>query len=397
MKPRKSKKNTELTTLIEHIIGYVLSVGLAFFFALFCSWRIGFFLVLTFLFAPVLSVLLTLLFLRSITMESELSKSYVGKKENLELILTLNNRMVLPSPGIVLKTLPTPCSTYEQDSYEITLYPRSTVSLRIPVTANICGASKLGISDIRILDYLNLFSFHPKAFPKGSNAVVHPLSVVPDIEEISGDEDYIRQTYTLSTTCGESDETVEVNTNVMGSFPGYEHREYIPGDPIKRINWKLSAKRDKLYVRLDDEVASSSVLLVLDPASDITETDIRHLPPNLYTDASDFELPSLIQQNAVETSLGIAATLLSRNLSVTYMYYNENNWESYPLSNYAQITQLQQSLSSYSFQKEPATRFPFTELPENGAVFLCTTGRFTDIPYQGIMVYSSLDGKGRKL
>jgi hypothetical protein len=50
----------------------------------------------------------------------------------------------------------------------------------------------------------------------------------------------------------------------MNTSPGYEHREYEHGDPLKRINWKLSSKKAKLMVRLDEAAASVQPFLVLD-------------------------------------------------------------------------------------------------------------------------------------
>ena len=35
-------------------------------------------------------------------------------------------------------------------------------------------------------------------------------------------------------------------------MPGYEHREYVAGDSPRRVNYKLSAKKQKLMVRLDE-------------------------------------------------------------------------------------------------------------------------------------------------
>ncbi|MCM1569716.1 MAG: DUF58 domain-containing protein [Roseburia sp.] len=388
---KKKETVRKKNSIIENILGYLLSIALSFVFALYCSWRIGIFLMLTFLLAPVLSLLLTVAFRHMLSAEIQLSKTFVAKKERLRLSVSLGNRLILPSPGILIETFPNPCVNYGNHLYEVNVMPLSTISVDIPVTAGICGESPVGIARIRISDYLGIFTLPV------SSRLTRMLSVVPDIAEISGDEDYIRQTYMLSTTTGESDETVETATNVMGGFPGYEHREYVPGDPLKRINWKLSAKRETLYVRLDDEISASSVLLVLDPVAHITEEDITRLPQNLYAHSSPAELPALIMQNAVETSLGVAMTLLTKNLSVTYLYRKDEEWISAQITDMRQITRLQQALASYSFAQDTALRFPFTTIPDNGAAFICTPCRYTEIPFQGVMVYSSLDGKGRQL
>ena len=47
-------------------------------------------------------------------------------------------------------------------------------------------------------------------------------------------------------------------------MPGYEHREYIPGDSLKRINWKLSSKRRHLMVRQDEPIALARLAVVMD-------------------------------------------------------------------------------------------------------------------------------------
>lgn len=55
------------------------------------------------------------------------------------------------------------------------------------------------------------------------------------------------------------DEEIEEGLTVMnGGMPGYEHREYVSGDSPRRVNYKLSAKKNKLMVRLDESQGSKS-------------------------------------------------------------------------------------------------------------------------------------------
>ena len=42
-------------------------------------------------------------------------------------------------------------------------------------------------------------------------------------------------------------------------------REYVPGDRIQKIHWKLSAKSDTLLVREDSQPLACAVVLLLDP------------------------------------------------------------------------------------------------------------------------------------
>jgi hypothetical protein len=44
---------------------------------------------------------------------------------------------------------------------------------------------------------------------------------------------------------------------------GHEHRDYIIGDSLKKVNWKLSAKRQKLMIRQDEAINPSKITFVL--------------------------------------------------------------------------------------------------------------------------------------
>ncbi|WP_152396521.1 DUF58 domain-containing protein [Paenibacillus guangzhouensis] len=48
---------------------------------------------------------------------------------------------------------------------------------------------------------------------------------------------------------------------------GTELREYVPGDPWKRIHWKSSAKQRNWQIRLPDRVGESYVCIILDTSS----------------------------------------------------------------------------------------------------------------------------------
>lgn len=43
-----------------------------------------------------------------------------------------------------------------------------------------------------------------------------------------------------------------------------EHREYVPGDEIKHVDWKVYSKTDKYYVKLYEEETSIKAYLILD-------------------------------------------------------------------------------------------------------------------------------------
>ena len=68
-------------------------------------------------------------------------------------------------------------------------------------------------------------------------------------------------------------------SSMKGSGSEYiEHRLYQPGDDIKRIDWRLSARRENLYFRENDEDSNCAVYMVLDGTGsmDFTSSETLH-------------------------------------------------------------------------------------------------------------------------
>lgn len=382
------------------IPGYLLSIGLCVIFALYCSGRVGWFLVLTLVCAPVLSFFFLLLFRKSILADCSLSHPLCAKGEHCTLTVTLRNRCLLPSPSIEVELYDAPAISCTGLKASVSLLPRSTQNFSFTFTAAICGASGIGIREIRIRDYLGLFSFSVPA-PE-----MLPLNVVPDIADVSSEEEYIRQIYRLSEETGDSEETVDSASALSSGFPGYDHREYIPGDPLKRMNWKLSARRDKLYVRLDEETASSTVCIFLHDTCQISKEDLENLPSKLYAvKKPGAEIPLLVQ-NAMETSLGAARVLLSNHLSIQYIYKDmqTHSYCSITLHKEEELPEFARALASFTieitedaignasaFSTDIKNILGQSDVP----VLIFTIGHPEDIGIPGSVVYSALDGKGR--
>ena len=123
------------------------------------------------------------------------------------------------------------------------------VPLTFPMDTRHCGRLECRAERLRILDCLGLFSL-PVRSPKAASALVLPLPAEPlPIPEPDG------------------------GSPLHSSLPAspdeeYDPRPYRPGDPLRSIHWKLSAKRDELIVREPLARRQSIPLLLCDcPAS----------------------------------------------------------------------------------------------------------------------------------
>ena len=93
---------------------------------------------------------------------------------------------------------------------------------------------------ITVRDFAGLFCLKIKAEQEAKKAVL------PRIVEYTGPE-------IIPSVLPADDEDAEEGVSVVkGGLPGCEHRDYVPGDSPKRVNYKLSAKRNRLLVRLDE-------------------------------------------------------------------------------------------------------------------------------------------------
>ncbi len=128
--------------------------------------------------------------------------------------------------------------------------------LRISLKAAECGLNRLEIDEIILRDFLGLVYFFSPERPESCAAAVLPRIVDYDGPEV------------LPSALPSDDDEEAEQSLLSGGMPGYEHREYIPGDSPHRINYKLSAKKRTLLVRKDESTAAESVEIVLAPGAD---------------------------------------------------------------------------------------------------------------------------------
>lgn len=132
--------------------------------------------------------------------------------------------------------------------------------IQMKYKAAVYGIDYVGIEYVRIRDFMGILSVKKK-IPK------HLISVktLPKYTE----NNYNSNTMLFSTYIADFDDSEETNGGLTTSsgFPGYEHREYVMGDSLRRVNYKLSAKKDKLMIRLDEPSTMIRMAVILDDLS----------------------------------------------------------------------------------------------------------------------------------
>lgn len=128
---------------------------------------------------------------------------------------------------------------------------RNTVSLDVRIRTSQCGLQHARITRSVGEDLVGMFWF------KRLWELETSVAVLPKRVEYTGPE------VVPSLLPSEDEDREEGATVQFGGVPGYEHREYVEGDSPRKINYKLSAKKKQLMVRLDESCGNESTRLVL--------------------------------------------------------------------------------------------------------------------------------------
>ncbi len=128
---------------------------------------------------------------------------------------------------------------------------RKSVTIKAAFTAKHSGLNKVKLEKVIIGDFLGNGHFIDNIGEEGQ------MAVLPRVVEYDGPE------VLPNMLPSDEEETEEGVTVRQGGMPGYEHREYVPGDSPRRVNYKLSAKRGKLMVRLDESNGCAATNLLI--------------------------------------------------------------------------------------------------------------------------------------
>lgn len=178
-----------------------------------------------------------LLFLSKKHFKAELRElsgtAQVGQSVEFEIKLTRTGFCFIPYIELCL-------SADSRINIRTSLLFSGTKTLRGSFKASHSGINRLKLDMITVRDFAGLFNLKIRVEQESKKAVL------PKIVEYNGPE-------IIPSVLPADEEDAEEGVSVIkGGLPGCEHRDYAPGDSPKRVNYKLSAKRNRLLVRLDE-------------------------------------------------------------------------------------------------------------------------------------------------
>jgi uncharacterized protein (DUF58 family) len=185
---------------------------------------------------------------KRVTTQRELRYSAVQVGDELEELVALDNRSVLPviwAEFVDRSTAP----GYSISGVRI-VGSRKTEQWRMHTSCSQRGVYTLGPWDVRLGDPFGIFEAR-QAYRQQTEIVVYPplAAMPPEIAQqrrAIGDRAPLRQPVSAETI------------NAMSTRP------YVMGDALQRVHWRTSAKHDDLFVKIFEPEASATMWLIPD-------------------------------------------------------------------------------------------------------------------------------------
>jgi len=248
--------------MIRKLGGYLSVAAIAYLvyiFAFYIEGQMGVVLITFLIVAPLISVVVAVAAKSriSVTLDSD---AFVKKGSELEVTVKVEKSGIFPLA--IAEITPAASEVFDEHkkNYHLSLFLEQSRTFTYRIPAMIGGNGEISVGKVYSCGFLGFLRLREK------KASVDPVSVgvIPDIPDIKASSPLFRNLANVVMTSDEEEDENSAMLYSVNSAPGYEHREYVQGDPLKRVNWKLSTKKDKLMVRLDEAVSSVQPMIILD-------------------------------------------------------------------------------------------------------------------------------------
>lgn len=208
--------------------------------------------------------------------------------ENPVVRVRIENPDIVPLASVEAEVVCTNLRTGEADNYIIrnTPRPKSMQEISLEVMPKNAGRYEIAVSSAVLTDPLRLTSRQVVCSDR------EYVTIMPEVFDM-------QVSYASDAAMLESDHSADSR---RGNDPGEVRsiREYVPGDPVRNIHWKLSEKTDKLLVKELGNPVTDQFLVILDTAHEVSQ-----IPAALETVASVFvSLAETIRRDSSGLSIG---------------------------------------------------------------------------------------------
>ena len=236
----------------------VLVIASVFFYILY-EHAFSFYLFAFLLAVPIVLFIVTLHTSRKIRINFVDKQTTTGRSAKLPIKLKVENLSSIPCPNLIIEIEYQNMLEGKSSVMKINtpLYPNETQIMTLTVSGIHCGTVVFRIKRCRISDMLKLFTMKIKTNEEDIFGSKCTFTILPD---------YIPIENNIANYEDMGLETDEYSKTQKGDDPSeiFDIRDYVDGDKLNRIHWKLTAKQDKTMVKDYSMPISNSIMLMLE-------------------------------------------------------------------------------------------------------------------------------------
>lgn len=171
----------------------------------------------------------------------------VERGKTIPVIATVRHMGLLPVRSIALQ-LSLPGGADQPDALELTVLPFRTRKYELALAAPHRGLYTVGVTGVSATDVFGLFTLSRRALKSSFQVEVLPKA---------------RKLPAVALNSGDTAENRLARMTEDNASPA-DVRQWVQGDALKKVHWKLSMRKRELMVRTYEESARPDTLLLLD-------------------------------------------------------------------------------------------------------------------------------------
>lgn len=278
---------------VRNFFRYIIVIALDVFMMVTFHSYINFLILIALLLFPVYSVIGVRMAASHLKLEVKLPHEPMDKKSVFHVCFLIHNETVFPILNGNLTTMVENrfYQYYGDHTLNVPLRAKGVTEVEYPVEMEYCGRFVVSVSRIKLWDLTGIYETTiPLSLEKECLVVPHGTAMSQEAGVL----------YQQGMT-----EAVESKAKGYDFSEVSGIREYIPGDKLQNIHWKLSSKRDLLMVKERVTISSQQLNVVLDLLND------EHM----------------CLEDSLELFDGVMRGFVAWNLPVIVIFYSQKNAE----------------------------------------------------------------------